>query len=161
MSTQKESQAAGLPPMINPYFRLFAVLACPEPVEGSLSKGSPGSAPQHKNAKQTQFAVPPSSRWLHRVQKIRNEPNSPPCHPERRAAERNAAAQSRGIHSITIADGDSLPVTTTTPTRISETNLISTQQIFETNPIPARQKNETNPIFTPLDANCLWQKGLC
>ena len=35
---------------------------------------------------------------------IRNKPNSPRCHPERRAAERSAAAQSRGTCSITIAD---------------------------------------------------------
>ena len=35
-------------------------------------------------------------------------PISPPhCHPERRAAERSAAAQSRGTCSITIAEGDS------------------------------------------------------
>ncbi len=38
----------------------------------------------------------------------RNEPNPHPrCHPERRAAERSAAAQSRGTCSISIAAGDS------------------------------------------------------
>ncbi len=60
------------------------------------------------------------------TQKMRNKPNpSPHCHPERRAAERSAAAQSRGIRQITIAEGDSLPVTATTPTKICKTNPIT------------------------------------
>ncbi len=46
----------------------------------SLPKGQ-----QPKNVKRTQFVVPPPSRWLHRVQKIRNEPNyHPPPHQKMR-----------------------------------------------------------------------------
>ena len=63
--------------------------------------------------------------------KIRNEPNfHPHCHPERRAAERSAAAQSQGICSITIAGGDS---TQTNPGRT--------------------QMRKTNPIIPPAGPN--------
>ena len=50
----------------------------------------------------------PSTNTACRAQIAQNEPNpAPRCHPERRAAERNAAAQSRGTCQISIAKGDS------------------------------------------------------
>ncbi len=108
-------------------FRIYAL--CP------IIRNKPNSQPPtihhspltiHYFTKQTQFTVPPPSRWLHRVQKMRNEPNlSPPTPPiyNLQSTIYNPLAQS------------------------PHTKSPAPQQLCETNPISTRQKCETNPIY--------------
>ena len=112
----------------------LACPACPEPVERSLSRVSRVHPP--KNAKQTQFTMPQASCQLraatyyakqtqstvpppgHPPKNAKQTQSQPHCHPERQAAERSAAAQSRGTCSITIAEGDSTQKGARTPPKI-------------------------------------------
>ena len=96
-----------------------------------------------KKTKRTQFPPTPACPT---IQKCKTNPISrtPRCHPERRAAERNAAAQSRGICQNTIAEGDS---NQTNPARAPKTR--NEPNLHRSG--PAGDENcETNPIDTPL-----------
>ena len=83
------------------------------PVEDQKMQNEPNSRPFQANhagqrsvpaRRGTQFT--PTATRPHAKNAKRTQ--SPPrCHPERRAAQRNTAAQSRGNRSITIAGGDS------------------------------------------------------
>ncbi len=116
------------------------------PVEDQKTRNKPNLTPAAPRLCETNpiYRTPAACR----APKMRNEPNLPPpatilprwpkvspdssgnpiatpaWHPERRAAERSAAAQSRGTCSITIAKGDSLPVPRDHTDQICETNPI-------------------------------------
>ncbi len=97
------------------------------------------SPPQPKYAKRTQLPCHAPLAGSPIAQKTQNKPNSPRCHPERRAAERSAAAQSRGTHSITIAKGDSKQTTPHHPKNAKQTQF-PPAKLCETNPIPPTQQ---------------------
>ncbi len=115
---------------------------CAGPKYAKRTQSPPGPRPNY--AKRTQFAPRPPRSTPKKCEtnpiatrfgfphdpNTRNEPNlRPDCHPERRAAERSAAAQSRGTCLNTIAEGDS----------------------EQTNATPHPQKHETNPISPAAD----------
>jgi hypothetical protein len=104
MLTQKESHAKPASISLTPRFHRRG----PQP--GVLCKTNPIPPIVITPTTQKCKTNPISARPTANRQKpfLQNEPNPRPrCHPERRAAERSAAAQSRGTCQNTIAEGDS------------------------------------------------------
>ena len=106
--------------------------------------GSGGYTPTPKNHETNPIYTSPSLAHDPPPAIMRNEPNLPPArHPERRAAERSAAAQSRGICQITIAAGDSKQTNhARTPIMRNEPNLPPPRTC-------GSQKTRNEPNFHP------------
>ena len=137
------TRATGVPPVFN------RGLSAGNPPTTQKMRNEPNLPPANSQIRKTN-PISPTLRPACRKRKETNPIDTPACHPERRAAERSAAAQSRATCQNNIAEGDS-----------NQTNPAHTPKMQnEPNLSPTSPKKTKRTQFTAQAGNLPYGHGM-